>query len=223
LQRAFDNVIEDAAILNLPLVICVDRAGLVPNDGVTHQGIFDVGFLAQIPNLRLYAPADYSELRSLLRESLELDSGVTAIRYAKGTEVSVPLVELAENPALTIVSYGAYSEEPYKAVQLLRGKGIAADFIRLVSLKPLETSEIESSLSKSGDLTVAEDSAATGGIGQQLVSKLAERGVCPKRVLLLNTGDSFIPHGTIAELRRELGLDAEAIAERIAAALRLYR
>jgi 1-deoxy-D-xylulose-5-phosphate synthase len=218
LQRSLDNIIEDTAILNLPVVLCVDRAGLVPNDGATHQGIFDVGFLTQIPNMTLIAPANYEELRVALHNSLSKSSPL-AIRYPKGAEVDVPRIKLAGNAAVTLVSYGAYSEEAYTALELLKEKGIAADFIRLLTLKPLDTTEIAKSLAKTNFLTVAEDVVASGSIGQQLVSKLAENGNAPKQVILLNTGDRFIPHGTVAELRRELGLDADAIAARIAAVL----
>jgi 1-deoxy-D-xylulose-5-phosphate synthase len=218
LQRAFDNVIEDIAILNLTVTLCVDRAGLVPSDGVTHQGIFDVGFLTQIPNMTLAAPANYDELRTLLRESLSRD-GPLAIRYPKGAESDVPLTMLTENASVTIVSYGAYSEEPFRALRILEKNGISADFIRLISLKPLDCGEIAKSLAKTDFLIVAEDSSANGSIGQQLVSKLAESGNSPKRVLLMNTGDRFIPQGTVAELRRELGLDAESIAENVGKAL----
>jgi 1-deoxy-D-xylulose-5-phosphate synthase len=216
LQRALDNVIEDTAILNLPVVLCVDRAGVVPNDGVTHQGVFDVGFLTQIPNMKVVAPANYKELKAVLRGSLSQSSPL-AVRYPKGAEVDVPRSVTVENATVTIVSYGAYSAEPYAAIKMLKEKGIEVDFIRLLTLKPLDTDEISQSLEKTGFLVVAEDVVASGSIGQQLISKLAESGKVPGRVLLINTGDSFITHGTVAELRRELGLDAAAITARVAA------
>ncbi len=221
LQRAYDMILHDAALSGLHVVLAVDRAGLVGDDGETHHGVFDVAFLDQIPGITVLAPSSFAELRQMLGQAvLELD-GPVAIRYPRGGEgafgsnyAGPPAAVLRKGERVTLVSYGTMIAEVMKAAQLLERDGIEAEIIKLNTITPLPEELVVKSVRKTGVLLVAEDCVNSGSVGQRLASCLEQEEI-PAKVILCNTGDHFTTHGTVPQLRRLLGLDGEGIYTQI--------
>lgn len=214
LQRSYDMLIHDVALMRLPVVLAVDRAGFVGGDGETHNGVFDVGYLTQIPHMTLYSPSSYQELRDMLALALR-HHGPIAIRYPRGSEGAYkdggtePVKLIREGSDVTIVSYGIMINEALDAAEILNTQGISAELIKLGRLAPLELEDIRKSVNKTGRLVVAEDCVSSGCIGERLASHLC----CPKTALV-NIGLRFTVAGTVAQQMRSSGIDARAIAER---------
>ena len=212
LQRAYDMLIHDVALLNLHVVFAVDRAGLVGDDGETHQGAFDVGYLRSVPEMTVLCPFDFAELRQMLRRAMyELD-GPVAIRYPRGSEPSGIEYSRKPNtkPDVTLVSYGVLCVNVYHAARALAEEGIHADVVRLTQLAPLDLTEALNSVRSSGRIVVVEDTAAAGCIGTVLLAELASSGIAVKS-RLLNLGNGIVRHGSVKRLWHELGLDSEGI------------
>ncbi len=211
LQRGYDNVIHDIALQNLPVTICVDRAGLSASDGATHHGIFDVSFLSHIPNMRIYTPITLGALKSALEDANE--SGVPcAIRYPNGTESedvinafypngiynkpSVRCDYIPEDaPQLIIVTHGKIVVEAMKASEMLKEKGINTGIILLEILKPYDTaaSKIEDLIPLGAHVIFLEEEIRAGGMGMNLSDKLIEMKVLTRdKVSIMAIDDSFI-------------------------------
>ena len=204
LQRSYDQIIHDVALPNLPVVFAVDHAGLCGEDGETHHGVFDPLFLSSVPNMTLWAPATFEELRALLGRALARD-GPVAIRYPKGSERGG--LPARSGRDATIVTYGAMAYVADEAAELLERQGISAGVVRVASLKPLE--EIEPFCN--GQVFILEDNP---GYLCRFVNGVP-----------LNTGDRFIPHGRPEELLAYCGLDAASVASSVMRTLdadRLY-
>ncbi len=221
LQRAYDMLAHDVAISDLHVVFAVDRAGLVGEDGETHHGTLDIGFLTQIPNMTVLCPASYNELRDMLSYAISIN-GPTAIRYPRGCQgayrdggVTAAKV-LLEGTDVTIISYGILINEALDAAELLRHKGISAEIIKLGIVSPLDTADIKVSVKKTGRLVVLEDAVCAGSIGEKITSELLLAGIPVKNTLLKNLGASFVTHGSIKALMKHLRLDKDGIAEDIA-------
>lgn len=211
LQRAYDMLIHDTAIQNLHVVFFVDRCGPVGEDGVTHHGVFDVGYLRQVPGMTVLSAERPDEIPELLHRALYACTGPVAIRSPRtAAEKPFPITDLSERPQITVVSYGALAEEAFGAVERIRANGGGADFFCLTQLKPLDPSEILNSVRKSGALLVAEDVSGYGCVGTELASFLEAESV-PASIRLCNLGDRLLPHGSISDLRRLAGLDADAL------------
>jgi 1-deoxy-D-xylulose-5-phosphate synthase len=214
LQRAFDMLVHDVAILGLHVVLCVDRAGLVGEDGETHHGQFDVGYLRQLPNFKIFCPATFDQLKQMLRQAVAEETGPVAIRYPRGGEGR--LTGLPSSPVLregrdvTLVSYGVYCNQVLDAADRLAANGVEAEVLCLPVIKPLDTTLVAASVRKTGMLLVAEDTAEAGSVGQALVTDLARQGV-RGTFLTKNLGDRFIPHGAVETLYRAYGLDGESL------------
>ena len=217
LQRGFDMLLHDVALQGLHVVLAVDRAGLVGADGPTHHGCQDVGYLTQIPGMTVLCPACYGELREMLRTALSMD-GPVAVRYPRGTEgrqypdwhgesASV----LRQGRDATLVSYGVMTDELLSAADTLSERGFEAEVIKLHRIAPLDPEPVLDSVRRTGRLLVLEDCNENGSIGQQLAAALAQAGVKAEQTLLLNLKQSFAPQGTVAQLRRLMGIDAEAV------------
>jgi 1-deoxy-D-xylulose-5-phosphate synthase len=198
LQRSYDQLIHDAALQNLPVVFAVGNAGLCGEDGETHHGVLDPLFLTSIPNMTVWSPATFVELREMLKRALEHD-GPVAIRYPKNGQqpaenAAHPAPE-CENSRVTILTYGAMTQVAHEAAGLLRKRGVTACVCRISSLKPLEP------VKTNGTVFILEDNP----------------GYLCRHVegIPINTGDRFIPHGTPQELLEHCGLDAESIAETV--------
>ena len=219
LQRGYDMLIHDMALQRLHMVLGVDRAGLVGDDGETHQGLFDVAYLSTVPGLTLLAPASFAETRSMLYRALyELD-GPVALRYARGGENGYSddhsqgaAAVLREGSDWTAVCYGTMTGEVLAAAEALDAEGISVEVVKLNQLAPLEPETVLTSARKTGRLLVAEEVIQAGSMGVVLAGAVAQEGLALKALKLLNTGDQFVPHGTIPQLREKLGINSDHIA-----------
>ena len=215
-------LLHDVALQNLHVVLAVDRAGLVGADGATHHGVADIAFLSHIPNFTVLAPASFAELESMLRQAVLYTEGPVAVRYPRGGQGEYKedwncedSLRLRKGKDVTLVTYGTLINEALEAVRLLEAAGMDPELLKLNTLAPLVAEPVLWSVRKTGRLVVVEDCFAVGSIGQQLCAALARGGVSPKAVRLLNCGDSFVPQGTVAQLRQALKLDGRGIYETV--------
>lgn len=217
LQRSYDMLIHDMAIDNLHVVLGVDRAGLVGDDGETHHGLFDAAFLDTVPNMTVLAPASFAELEVMLERALFRIEGPVAVRYPRGGEGGytgtggeAPSVILRWGGDITLAGYGTEINCVLEAADLLEQRGIQAEVVKLNQITPLIPDMVELSVRKTGVLLVAEEQAARGGVGQRLAARLEEAGL-PARVALVNCGQGLIPHGAVGLLKQDLSLDGAGI------------
>ena len=216
LQRAYDMLLQDVAMLGLHVVFAVDRAGLVGGDGETHHGVFDVNYLRSVPGMQVLCPASQAELGQMLRRAVLEMTGPVAVRYPRGCDGA--FTGIAEQPRLregkdiTLVTYGTLINEVLSAAKLLEARGISAEVLKLPSIKPLDVRTVAASMRKTGRLLVAEEAVCIGCAGKELLPSLRARGVGGP-VRLCNLGDRFIPHGAVPELYRLAGLDARSLAD----------
>lgn len=220
LQRGYDMLIHDVALQNLHAVFAVDRAGLVGEDGETHHGVFDVGFLHTVPGMQILCPASFAELRAMLRHAVTEMTGPVAIRYPRGGEGAwkdMAGVEgtavLQEGADITLVAYGAMIDQVLQAAQLLQQRGYTAAIVKLNSIVPLDLGPIAAWGEKTGRLLVAEECNDAGSVGRTIVSQLALQGKWVQAALV-NLGDGFVPQGSVAQLRAMKGIDAEGICKK---------
>ena len=217
LQRSYDMILQDVAMLHLHVIFAVDRAGLVGEDGETHHGIFDVGYLRQVPGLTILCPGCRSELREMLIWAVQKYDGPVAIRYPRGgdgkflTAGRETLFRVGRD--ITIVTYGTMINQVIEAADILAGRGIAAEVLRLRTIKPLDMEAISASVRKTGRLLVVEEAEGVGSVGYELIEKLSQRGI-PVVYGGQNIGDRFVTHGSVKELYHHLNLDPESIVRR---------
>ncbi len=214
LQRGFDMLLHDVAISRLHVVFCVDRAGLVGTDGETHQGSFDVGYLGLVPGMNLYAPSSFAELSDMLEHAIHKEIGPVTLRYARGGQGNCtegwngePVAFLRTGEQLTLVSYGEMIDTCVEAARRLAEAGIEAELIKLNRLLPVPFDAVLTSVKRTGRLLVVEAVSAAGSIGERLAARIALEGMAACEIRLLNTGDGFVPHGSVGILRREYGID----------------
>ncbi len=222
LQRSYDMLIHDISLMNLHVVLGVDRAGIVGRDGQTHQGVFDVAMLSSVPGMTVLAPASFGELRSMLRRAVLEESGPVAVRYPRGGEGAYAEEHSAENAVclregrdVTLVSYGLEINEAIMAADILGESGLSAEVIKINRLCPLDPSLVVSSVKKTGKLIVAEDVCRAGCLGEQLLCACGEAGITAESALLLNLGDGILENGAPNDLKKLTGLDGDGIARRI--------
>ena len=220
LQRSYDMLLHDAAIDNLHVVLCVDRAGLVGDDGETHHGVFDAAYLDTIPNMTVLSPSSFAELEVMLERALFRLEGPVAVRYPRGGEGryigtggEAPAAVLLQGEDITLVSYGTEINDVLEAAERLAAQGIRAEVVKLNQLTPLVPELVERSVRKTGALLTAEEQGARGCVGQRLAACLELAGLAP-RTALLNCGEGFVPHGAAALLKRDLFLDGAGIAKK---------
>jgi len=227
MQRAYDQVIHDMAIQNLPVVICMDRGGLVGNDGPTHHGVFDLAYMSTVPNLTLAAPKDGNEFRAMLHHTIDHDpAGVIAIRYPRAavpTPLSdnAPTIEwgrwewLDEPGKVVILAVGAMVQESLEAVELLAAHGLKATVVNARFVQPMDREALERASRAAQVLITVEEGSLRGGFGQAVAEYLMSHDF-KGRFRALGIPERFVTHGDRAQLLREIDLDAEGIARAVA-------
>lgn len=220
LQRAYDMILHDVAIDHLHVVFGVDRAGLVGEDGETHQGIFDVAFLDSVPGLTVLSPSSFRELEGMLEWAVLRMDGPVAVRYPRGGEGryqedsgEVTSALLREGGDITLVGYGVQINDLLDAADLLAQRQIQAEVVKLNVITPLDPELVLQSVRKTGTLLVAEECVASGSVGQRLAAKLEAERVAAN-CCLINCGERFVHHGAVPLLKRELSLDGTGIAQK---------
>lgn len=217
LQRGYDMLIHDVALQNLHVVFCVDRAGLVGSDGETHHGVFDVSYLSSVPDMTVLCPASYAELEAMLRAAIYDINGSVAIRYPRGGEGkytacnTAPETLLREGRDVTLVCYGIMTNEVLDAAERLAAEGICAEVIKLSMIKPPDFDLVMRSLRKTGKLLISEDVCEAGCVGSRILEEAAINEIHVRAAKLLNLDEGIVPHGTVAELLHDFGLDADGI------------
>ena len=219
LQRSFDMLIHDVSLQKLHVVFCVDRAGLVGSDGETHHGIFDLGFLSEVPGMTILCPANYAELRSMLRQAVHEIDGPVAVRYPRGGEgafqtgTSGEAVTLREGSDLTLVGYGTMINELSAAAEQLEKAGISAKLIKVNAIRTDEFPLIMDSLRKTGRVLIAEEVCSVGCLGRRILARAAQIGVPLYAAKAVNLGEGIVAHGTRDQLLRDYALDVSSLAE----------
>ncbi len=224
LQRSYDMILQDVCMLGLHVVFAVDRSGLVGEDGETHHGVFDIGFLRQAPGMKILCPASRAELRDMLLWAAEDWNGPVAVRYPRGSDRSLTQSDWnrrngcvachREGKDVTIITYGTLTENALCAADLLYQRGIEATVLRLMEVNPLPTAEILNKMSAAPTVLILEETAANCGIGKTLAWEL-NRANEKIRVDHADLANSFVPHGSVQTLYKHCGLDADSIAKRI--------
>ena len=222
-QRAFDQVIHDICLQNLPVVMCIDRAGIVGQDGETHQGIFDLSFFSIIPNITIMAPKDFKELEQMLEYAINLKAPVV-IRYPRGTESKEVKFEkheeikqgkaeiLKEGKDVTIIAIGRMIEKAVKVANILEQEGKSVEVINARFLKPLDKNTIINSINKTKNVITIEDNILTGGLASHIENLIVENELQEVKLQSYGWKDEFIKHGKVEELEKIYGLDEETIA-----------
>jgi 1-deoxy-D-xylulose-5-phosphate synthase len=221
-QRAYDSIIHDVAISNLHVVFAIDRAGLVPGDGKTHQGTMDISFFSAIPNIKVLSPSSFNELRQMLCYAVEECDGPVVVRYPRGGAQCIGHKEdfafgkseiLQEGDDLTLFAEGVSLPECVKAFDILKSKGINAEIINARVLKPLDSETVIKSVKKTKRLACVEQGVKIGGIGERIFSELEEKDIEAKCMSFAL--DEFVVHGTYDEIAKKYSLDGESIAKKI--------
>ena len=221
LQRAYDNVIHDTALQGLHVVLCIDRAGIVGNDGATHHGLLDMAFLRPVPNMNICAPMNAEDLREMM-ELAAHSEGPFAIRYPRGrTPDCMPLppveygkgVRLREGDKVLVMSIGAIGNTAEKAIELAQAQGAAKiGHYNMRWLKPLDTALLDDAGAKYETIVTLEDGMRDGGLGSAVAEYYADKTHRPK-IIRLGVDDRFVEHGSTEELYKMLHLDKQGICE----------
>ena len=226
LQRAFDQIVHDVCLQDLPVTIIADRAGIVGEDGKTHHGAFDISYIRCLPNIVLAAPRDENELQHLVYTAYK-HKGPFAIRIARGESVGVPMdEELRELPIgrgsvtregrdVVIFGLGKSLTAAMEAAELLDDHGISCGVVNPIFVKPLDINLLVDAARTTGRIVTVEENVLAGGFGSAVVEGLAAAGMENIAVHRIGMPDSFIEHGAAADQRRRLQLDAEGIAQQV--------
>ena len=224
-QRAYDQLLHDVCLQNLPVTLCLDRAGLVGDDGPTHHGVFDLSYLRMMPNMTVMAPKDENELRRMLITALSLD-GPAALRYPRGTAAGVPLTDdvqplplgkgeiLREGGDVCFLAVGSMTANALQAAELLAADGIAAEVVNMRFVKPLDRELLLEAAGHVKLLVTVEENVLAGGFGSAVLECLADAGrIVP--LLRLGIPDRFVPQGDRSLLWEECGLLPYQMAARV--------
>ncbi|MDO9514762.1 MAG: 1-deoxy-D-xylulose-5-phosphate synthase [Syntrophales bacterium] len=226
LQRAYDQVLHDVCLQNLPVVFALDRGGIVGDDGPTHHGLFDFSYLRSMPNIVVMAPKDENELQHMLKTAVEC-GGPASIRYPRGSGVGIPLDDVPEmieigkaqivrkGKDLAIIAIGSTVYPSLEAAEILAQEHIETTVVNSRFVKPLDRTllcEIASSFKK---IVTVEENVLMGGFGSAVLELFEEMGVSGAEVKRLGIGDAFVEQGTQAQLRKQQGIDAQGIAQAV--------
>jgi len=224
LQRSYDQILHDVALQKLHVVFAIDRAGVIGEDGETHQGLYDLSYLSHIPNMAIAAPADYDELEEMLQFAVLKYDGPIAVRYPRGTgerklsdsaEIEPGKgVKLVSGKDVSIIAVGTMVSPALKAAELLAKKGIGAEVINARFVKPFDEKLIIESAAKTGVVATIEDNTIVGGFGSSVLDFLNKKGLDVK-MRIFGFPDTPIPQGTRSELYRKYGLNHETLAGEI--------
>ena len=224
LQRAYDQTLHDVCLQNLPVVIAVDRAGLVGSDGETHQGVFDLSFLSMIPNMTIISPKNRWEMADMIRFAADFPYPI-AVRYPRGEayegmkQFRSPICYgkselLYEEEKIVIIFVGHMAELADQVRKGLKEKGYCCSLVNARFVKPLDTELLER-LAENHDLYVTiEENMLTGGFGEQVLDYISGAGI-NVRVKNFGIADDYVEHGNVDLLRREVGLDKDTIVKQI--------
>ena len=227
LQRAYDQIVHDVCLQNLPVTFCIDRAGLVGEDGATHHGVFDMAYLRHIPAMRLVIPRDENMLRHCLKTALACD-GPCALRIPRGAGVGVELTDaprilpegqgevLREGADVAIIAVGSCVHPALAAAEELAGEGIESLVFDAIWLKPLPEAQLRELAGRFSTILLVEEGVRAGGFSSAVLECWSDAGCLHgQRIRRLGIGDAFVEHGSQKELRRLVGLDASHIAENV--------
>ena len=233
LQRAFDQIVHDVCIQNLPVFFCMDRAGIVGADGPTHQGMYDIAYLRCLPNMVLMAPKDEAELQQMLVTGINYTNGPIAMRYPRGNGYGVPLMAEGWQPLpigkgeilrtgddVLLVSYGSMVYPAMQAAAILSEHGIEATVVNARFAKPLDTGLIVPLAKRFGRVFTLEEGCLMGGFGSAVVEALLDHHVVVP-VIRIGVPDQLVDHATPEESQSELGLTSSQIADRVRAEVQL--
>ena len=226
MQRSYDNIIHDVALQNLPVVMCLDRGGLVGEDGPTHHGTFDLSFMRQIPGMVVMAPKDENELRDMLYFAANYHDGPVSIRYPRGSGTAkhigkkINLIDLgkaqvlSEGSDVVLLALGEMVPAAQEAVNLLSRNGISATLVNMRFVQPLDTKLLDTFLEDGKQLVTLEENNLQGGFGAAVLEYCVERGHSPG-VAMIGLPNEFANHATRAKLLEHYGLDSSSIAETV--------
>ncbi len=229
LQRAYDQILHDVCIQNLPVVFAIDRAGLVGSDGETHQGIFDLSYLSSIPNMHILAPKNKWELSDMLKFAVEFE-GPIAIRYPRGeaydglkewrTPISFGKAEwIYQERDIVLVAVGSMVKTAEVVRESLKEKGYHCSIINARFVKPIDTDILDEACRNHSIVVTLEENVASGGFGEKVRDYLDTK-ISKPLLLNITLPDEYVEHGNVDILRKEVGIDAETIQKRIEALLR---
>lgn len=224
LQRAYDHVIHDVAILRLPVIFAIDRAGLVGEDGVTHHGTFDLAYMRTVPNMTVCAPRNEHALRDLMHTALQHDDGPWAIRYPRGSGHIVDwknkmqalprgkgeCLAKTDNDRAVVLSIGTIADNVSAALERLKAEGLNMAHYDMIFLKPLDTELLAEAVAADVPIITVEDGTVNGGLGSAVAEWLADKGMS-RKLVRLGIPDKFVTHGTVPELQKLCGIDADGI------------
>lgn len=229
MQRAYDSILHDICMQKLHVIMCLDRAGLVGDDGYTHHGVFDYAYLRSIPNMTIMAPKDENELRHMLKTALSFN-GPISVRYPRGSGVGVDITEpmhelpigkaevLREGKELCFWAIGSMVQSAVQAAEKLKEQGIDAGVVNMRFAKPLDKELLIEHAKRYGKIVTLEEGVLAGGVGSEVLEILDDAGLLQQcAVLRLGIPDEFVTHGDKKLLFRDLGLDTDAIVQKAAA------
>jgi 1-deoxy-D-xylulose-5-phosphate synthase len=232
LQRAFDQIVHDVCLQRLNVVLAMDRAGLVGDDGPTHHGAFDIAYLRPLPHIVLMAPRDEAMLVHMLHTALAYDDGPVGLRYPRGEAAGVALPEVPQtlpigtgeilrtgtDGKVALLGYGSGVGKALEAAELLRERGIDATVADARFAKPLDARLVAQLMAEHELLVTVEEGVLAGGFGSAVWETLSDAGL-PSHILRVGLPDRYVAHGAPALLHEEVGFTGEAIAQRILAAV----
>ncbi|MGN1310760.1 MAG: 1-deoxy-D-xylulose-5-phosphate synthase [Clostridia bacterium] len=226
LQRAYDQLVHDVALQNIPVTICIDRAGIVGNDGETHHGIFDMSFSSAIPNLTIMAPKNFKELEEMIEFGINFN-GPVLIRYPRGGEgknvvekreekIELGKAELLkEGKDISIIAIGKMVDRAIEVSNMLKEKNIDAEIINVRFLKPLDKEKILKSIEKTKKVVTIEDGLLNGGLYTNILDLVNRSNLENVKIMPFGYDDCFVTHGSVYELEKEKGMNADSIVEKI--------
>ncbi len=224
LQRAYDQILHDVCMQQLPVVFAVDRAGLVGSDGETHQGVFDVSFLTSIPGMTVMAPKNKWELSDMMKFALQFQAPI-ALRYPRGEaytglqEYRAPIVlgkseRIYEGNDVLLFALGSMVKTAEQVRDALEETGVSAELVNARFAKPFDRTYLSDAAERFSYIVTMEENVITGGMGEQITEFLTEQGYQGK-IINIAVPDEFVPHGNVDLLKEKLGLDAVSVTERI--------